>query len=175
LPSRTLALSDRADFCVGYFNLRGWKQIAEYVERWGGAPDQCCRLLVGMQRLPQEDLRDALSVVKSEEGIDNQTAIRLKKKLAEEFRDQLMLGAPTNQDEAGLRRLAAQIRAKKVVVKLFLRHPLHAKLYLLFRPDPISPTVGYLGSSNLTFAGLSSQGELNVDVVGRLTWNSGAT
>jgi superfamily II DNA or RNA helicase len=161
----TLALSNRADFCVGYFNLRGWKQIAEYVERWAGAPEQCCRLLVGMQRLPQEDLQDALSVVKSEEGIDNQTAIRLKKKLAAEFREQLMLGAPTNQDEAGLRRLAGQIRAKRVVVKLFLRHPLHAKLYLLFRPDPISPTVGYLGSSNLTFAGLSNQGELNVDVV----------
>src|SRR5207237_1899794 len=74
-------------------------------------------------------------------------------------------GCTTNQDEIGLRRLAAQIRAKKVVVKLFLRHPLHAKLYLLFRPDPISPTVGYLGSSNLTFAGLSQQGELNIDVV----------
>ena len=54
---------------------------------------------------------------------------------------------------------------KKVVVKLYLRHPLHAKLYLLFRPDPITPTVGFLGSSNLTFAGLSRQGELNVDVV----------
>jgi len=53
----------------------------------------------------------------------------------------------------------------KLVVKLFLRHPLHAKLYLLFRPDPVSPKVGYLGSSNLTFAGLSKQGELNVDVV----------
>jgi SNF2 family DNA or RNA helicase len=50
-------------------------------------------------------------------------------------------------------------------VKLFLRHPLHAKLYLLFRPDPINPAVGYLGSSNLTFAGLSKQGELNVDVL----------
>ena len=46
-----------------------------------------------------------------------------------------------------------------------MRHPLHAKLYLLFRPDPINPTVGYLGSSNLTFAGLSNQGELNVDVL----------
>ena len=76
-----------------------------------------------------------------------------------------MIGIPTNEDEIGLRRLAAQIRAKKVVVKLFLRHPLHAKLYLLFRPDPISPTIGYLGSSNLTFAGLSKQGELNIDVL----------
>ena len=42
---------------------------------------------------------------------------------------------------------------------------MHAKLYLLFRPDPVSPIVGYLGSSNLTLAGLSQQGELNVDVV----------
>jgi hypothetical protein len=118
-----------------------------------------------MQRLPQDQLRDGLSLVHTGDGIDNQTALHLKKKLAEEFRQQLMVGTPTNQDEAGLRRLAAQIRAKKVVVRLYLRHPLHAKLYLLFRPDPISPTVGYLGSSNLTFAGLSQQGELNVDVV----------
>jgi hypothetical protein len=64
-----------------------------------------------------------------------------------------------------LRRLAAQIRAKKVVVKLFLRQPLHAKLYLLHLPHPINPIVGYLGSSNLTFAGLAKQGKLNVDVL----------
>jgi len=161
----TLVLAERSDFCVGYFNLRGWKQIDELVERWSGGPSHCCRLLVGMQRLPQEELRDALSVIKSEHAIDNQTAVHLKRRLAEEFRDQLTVGIPTNQDEIGLRRLAAQIRDKKVVVKLYLRHPLHAKLYLLFRPDPITPTVGYLGSSNLTFAGLSQQGELNVDVV----------
>lgn len=77
----------------------------------------------------------------------------------------MSVGIPTNEDEAGLRKLAEQIKSKKVIVKLFLRHPLHAKLYLLFRPDPINPTVGYLGSSNLTLAGLSKQGELNVDVL----------
>ena len=162
---KTLILSERADFCVGYFNLRGWKHIDELIDRWSGGEGHCCRLLVGMQRLPQEELRDALRIVRGPDGMDNQTAMRLKRKLAEEFRDQLMIGMPKEDDEAGLRRLAAQIRAKKVAVKLFLRHPLHAKLYLLFRPDPIAPTVGYLGSSNLTLAGLSSQGELNVDVL----------
>ncbi len=162
---QTLEVADRADFCVGYFNLRGWKQLDHYVERWAGGPDNCCRLLVGMQRLPADELRAALSIAPHAGEIDNQTALRLKKRLAEEFREQLTLGAPTNEDEACLRRLAAQIKAKKVVVKLFLRHTLHAKLYLLFRPDPINPIISYLGSSNLTLAGLSGQGELNVDVL----------
>ena len=131
----------------------------------GGGDGHCCRLLVGMQRLPQEDLRIAKSLSANEGQLDNQTALRLKIRLAEEFREQLTIGAPTNEDEAGLRRLAKQIKAKKVVVKLFLRHALHAKLYLLFRPDPINPTVGYMGSSNLTQSGLSFQGELNIDVL----------
>ncbi len=163
--AETMKVADRADFCVGYFNLYGWQAIDKYVEQWAGGDGHCCRLLVGMQRLPHEELRIARSFSASEEQLDNQTALRLKRRLAEEFREQLTIGTPSNADEAGLRRLARQLDAKKVVVKLFLRHPLHAKLYLLFRPDPINPIVGYLGSSNLTQAGLSGQGELNVDVL----------
>ena len=69
-------------------------------------PENQCRLLVGMQRLPQEDLREVYSLIKREDFVDNPTAIRLKKKMAEEFRNQLTIGAPTDSDEAGLRRLA---------------------------------------------------------------------
>jgi hypothetical protein len=61
-----------------------------------------------MQLLPQDELQDALSIIKKDGEIDNQTALRIKKKLAQEFRDQLSAGIPTNEDEAGLRRLTGR-------------------------------------------------------------------
>ena len=162
---QTLDISARADFCVGYFNLRGWKSIDALIEKWAGGDGQQCRLLVGMQRLPQDELREAYSLLPHDDQMSNQAVIRLKRRLAEEFRAQLTIGAPTDADESGLRRLSAQLKAGKVVVKLHLRHTLHAKLYLCFRPDPNNPITGFLGSSNLTLSGLSKQGELNVDVL----------
>lgn len=163
----TLEAFERADFCVGYFNLRGWRQIDAAIDRWPGGEGACCRLLIGMQSLPQDEIRTGFRLTSSEDDdlIDQDTVVKLKKRMAEEFREQLMLGIPSNADEEGLRRLSAQLKSKKVVVKLFLRHKLHAKLYLLYRSDPNNPVIGFVGSSNLTFAGLSKQGELNVDVL----------
>ncbi|MPZ76743.1 MAG: hypothetical protein GEU77_09460 [Deltaproteobacteria bacterium] len=89
----TLELSQRADFCVGYFNLRGWKQIDSYVESWTGGDSHCCRLLVGMAKLPQDELFSALSFSRRDSEIDNEIALDLKKKLVEEFREQLAKSA----------------------------------------------------------------------------------
>ncbi|MFN8673659.1 MAG: helicase-related protein [Candidatus Sericytochromatia bacterium] len=159
----TLKVFNRADFCIGYFNLRGWKHLETYINNWNGSDENCCRLLIGMHRTPQDELKKAMSL--SENEIDLQSVIRIKKKLAEEFKEQLMIGIPSNSDEKALRKLAYQLKEKKVRVKLFLRNPLHAKLYLFFRNDKVNPITGYLGSSNLTFSGLLGQGELNIDVL----------
>ena len=161
----TLPLAKRADFCVGYFNLRGWRELAPYADHWAGGEKACCQLLVGMHVSPTEELRHSLRVGRNGDGLDNQTAIREKRRIAEEFRTQLTFGVPSNTDESTLRQLARQIHERKLLVRVYLRHPLHAKLYLLYRDDPANPIVGYVGSSNLTFAGLSHQGELNVDVL----------
>lgn len=157
----------RADFCVGYFNLRGWRQIDADIERFEGSEGQACRLLVGMYRFPKEELRQALAIGVEPERIDQGQAIRLQTLMAQEFRQQLTYGAPSADDEEGLQRLRSQLLAHKLQVKLFLRHPLHAKLYLIYRRDRATPIISYVGSSNLTLSGLRSQGELNVEVVDR--------
>ena len=102
----TLDVSHRADFCVGYFNLRGWKEVADKIDNFSGDDKNICRLLVGMQRHPEEILRDFFSKY-DENTIDNQEALKLKKELAQKFREQLTIGVPTEADERGLRKLSA--------------------------------------------------------------------
>jgi len=164
----TLEVSKRADFCIGYLNLRGWQAIDDTISSWDPARAQVCRVLVGMQRPPHDEIRELYRQSDQEGLIDNATATRLKSQFAAHLREQITLGIPTGQDETGLRRLAKQLRAGQVVVKLFLPYPLHAKLYLLFRDDANNPITGFVGSSNLTLAGLSKHGELNVDVLDHL-------
>lgn len=168
----TLKLSKRGDFCVGYFNLRGWHQIADSVDSLAGmsvnenatAHHRYCRLLVGMQKLPFDILCESFAH-ETDYMIDQSQMLKLKKELAKEFKEQLTIGAPTERDEKYLRRLSEQLKEGKVIVKLYLKHQLHAKLYLAYSDDIRVPIVGFLGSSNLTLAGLSKQGELNVDVL----------
>lgn len=170
--NETLELSHRTDFCVGYFNLRGWKEVASKIDALAGAPvaeekeyvHRICRLLVGMQKMPVDILREFFSK-DDDQIIDQAEAVKLKKRLAQEFRDQLTIGTPTEADEKALRKLSQQMKDKKVVVKLHLRYTLHAKLYLAYSEDKRVPVVGFLGSSNLTLAGLAKQGELNIDVM----------
>lgn len=161
---QSIPLSFRGDFCIGYFNLRGWKLLTEFVDQWKGGDGNNCRLLIGMQKPASEQIKEYFSIIEKE-PLSNAKVVQLRKQFAEELKEQLTFGLPNGDDEKALQNLSRQIKEKKVTVRLFLAHPLHAKLYLLFRNDFINPKIGFVGSSNLTLAGLSHQGELNVDVL----------
>ena len=117
----TLEVSRRSDFCVGYLNLRGWQSIDDLVQNWNPADGQVCRVLVGMQRPPHEEIRELYRASGEDGLIDNAKATRLRTEFASHLREQITLGIPSGKDEAGLRRFAKQLRAGQVVVKLFLR------------------------------------------------------
>lgn len=160
----------RIDFCVGYFNLRGWDLIVNQVDELPGdyiyenddRKLRICRLLIGKHR-PEEDLIRAL-YSKQDPLPDAEYAVQCKLQIARDFRKQLLLGVPTKKDEWTLRRLSTQMKEGKVCVKLYLKEPLHAKLYLAHRPqDNFNKIQAIMGSSNLTYSGLTKQGELNAE------------
>lgn len=87
--NETLELSQRTDFCVGYFNLRSWKADADKIESLSEATvvegkedvHRICRLLVRMQKMPIDILRDYFS--KDEDQIiDQAESVKFKKRLA---------------------------------------------------------------------------------------------
>ena len=159
----------RVDFCVGYFNLRGWNLVVEQVDSLSGdyvyendkRIFRKCRLLIGMHRPAEELIRQLYT----EQTLPDANYVsRCKLEIARTFKRQLLLGLPTKQDEFTLRRLSAQMKDEKVCVKLYLREPLHAKLYLAHRPDDnFNKIQAIMGSSNLTYSGLTKQGELNAE------------
>ena len=164
----------RMDFCVGYFNLRGWDFIADSIDNLEGdyvyegkdldiRVHRTARLLIGMQKAPEEMIRMRYS--KTPFYADAEYAQKCKRKIAEEFRRQLLIGKTTAHDEDTLRQLCRQLEQKKLCVKLFLRNPLHAKLYLAHNPKShLRKVYAFMGSSNLTYSGLTGQGELNAEM-----------
>lgn len=162
----SLASSRTLDVAVGYFNLRGWALVADAVDALagpcGGGPK--VRVLVGMTEAPRDEMR-RLAWGRQPEPTDQRTAVRYREEVVGEFREQLQVGLPVVGDEEALRALRRHITAGDVEVRLHTAHRLHAKLYLCHRDDTAAPRVAYVGSSNLTEAGLRTQGELNVDVL----------
>ena len=160
----------RVDFCVGYFNLRGWDLVVNQIDQIPGdfvyendkEEFRCCRLLIGMHQ-PDEELVRRLY---SDPQIPDAAYVQqCKLEIARNFKKQLLLGIPTQRDEWTLRRLSAQLKENKVCVKLYVAEPLHAKLYLAYSPDSNRNKISaILGSSNLTYSGLTKQGELDADI-----------
>ena len=159
-----LRVAERSDFCVGYFNLRGWERITKEVDELPGQEGiPPCRLIVGMSTDVDRSVRRYYGNDNAEST--NEVVANRKTEFALSLARQLTYGTPTTKDEKGLQQLAKQLKSGKLQVKFFGDYPLHAKLYLAHRDDKINPIIGYVGSSNLTLAGLEKQGELNVDVL----------
>lgn len=120
-----IATANRVDYCVGYFNLRGWKTVCENVTHLAGANvveneqsvTRYARLLVGMTKTHKEELLEEFAAP-GELTVDNDKANNYRKRLVKEFAEQLTIGTPTQSDEITLQKLLQQLKDGKVTVKL---------------------------------------------------------
>lgn len=165
---------ERMDAAVGYFNLRGWTIFAPHVESLAvdDSIGPVVRVLVGMvagtdQQQALEELQEQLEASRTgdEPVIDHELARDRSRALIRHLREQLIRGIPTATDRTTLKTLRDQISRGLVELKVYTRRPLHGKTYIFHRAgDPNHPRLAFVGSSNLTAAGLLSNYELNVDV-----------
>lgn len=164
------------DIATGYIDLRGWQTFSELIDAKPlpnpSGKEPVARVLVGMV-LPSaadgmlEELQQQVLVPDPHAGLaDFESASKRQRQLVDHLREQLMRGLSTQQGQDALRALKRQLQNGQVKMKVFTRSPLHGKAYILHNPDHHALKVmGYVGSSNLTAAGLYRNLELNVDVL----------
>lgn len=171
---KTFPQHKRIDVATGYFDLRGWGTFTDLVDekQADGASGPVARILVGMvapsaAEAMLQDLQEQVQAPDPNAHIpDFESARTRQAQLVNHLREQLMRGLSTKEGQASLRALKRQLQDGMVEIKVFTRRPLHGKAYILHNPGHYAlPVMGYLGSSNLTAAGLYSNLELNVDVL----------
>ena len=164
---------DAVDVATGYIDLRGWSSMADILDT-KPAPDGAratARVLVGMVApSDSQQLLDSLQdqVQPPEYGADihdRERALARRDQLVAHLRNQLMRGLATTEGQATLQTLKRQLREGVVAMKVFTEKPLHGKTYIFHAPNKKHCSRwAYVGSSNLTGAGLHRNLELNIDV-----------
>jgi superfamily II DNA or RNA helicase len=164
---------DAVDVATGYIDLRGWSSMADILDT-KPAPDGAratARVLVGMVApSDSQQLLDSLQdqVQPPEYGADihdRERALARRDQLVAHLRNQLMRGLATTEGQATLQTLKRQLREGVVAMKVFTEKPLHGKTYIFHAPNKKHGSRwAYVGSSNLTGAGLHRNLELNIDV-----------
>jgi hypothetical protein len=164
---------DSVDVATGYIDLRGWSNLADALDEKsnieGGRPT--ARVLVGM--VAPADSQQLLDMLQDDvqppaygsDIHDRERALARRDQLVAHLRTQLMRGLATQEGQNTLQTLKRQLEQGTVAMKVFTEKPLHGKTYIFHAPaKKHGSRWGYVGSSNLTGAGLNRNLELNIDV-----------
>lgn len=166
---------DTVDVATGYLDLRGWSSFADILDTKEPQPPEAgrptARVLVGMiAPSDSEQILDSLQADVQPPAYgadihDREKALARRDQLVKHLRNQLMRGLATAASQRTLQTLKRQLRDGVVEMKVFTEKPLHGKTYLFHAPaKKHGSRWAYVGSSNLTGAGLNRNLELNIDV-----------
>ncbi len=166
---------DRLRVGVGYFYTSGLKslqpQLEDFIES-GGQLD----IMMG-NTVNRDTLEELVAGYKSQQLaltrqpnhlIQEDDKQELKQELKNDLEQQILYTDPTDQNQKFISKLSEWLDTNSVRLRVYPKERFHAKAYVLesdgdgsiTRPD----LAGIVGSSNLTFSGLTSNTELNATV-----------
>ncbi|HDT12301.1 MAG TPA: hypothetical protein ENO01_01445 [Candidatus Marinimicrobia bacterium] len=168
--------SEKIKFAVGYLYLSGFYQIADKLENL-----QDVKLLIGsninrdlMEALAEsaagdEELDEQFETTQLQRPIDRD---RIKENINQSMTANLQALPHTIQRQKEIVKLVELVKTRKVHIRVYTKHPLHAKAYIFKFQDRIasasaSEGIGIIGSSNLTMSGFFHNTELNTYVRGQ--------
>ena len=171
-----LSGSERIKFAVGYLYLSGFYQIADKLEELKEA-----KLLIGsnLNKELTEALAETLSGDEEIEQAYKSSSLqrpsdkgKIKDKIASSIVSNVQALPHTIARQKEISKLVHLVKTNKVKIKVYTKHPLHAKAYIFkYKVDiakaSASEGIGIVGSSNLTMSGFYHNTELNTYVRGQ--------
>jgi len=171
--NKLLEKSVFSKMAVGYFYLSGFDSIKDKLDKISNL-----KILIG-NSTNQETLDEMvegfirLDIAENYKRTQQDVLNRDKKKVIlqktiDQQKEQVSYLAQSTNNEEAINSLADLIEQGKVHIRVYTRGKLHSKAYLFeFESDDIDKGIGIVGSSNLTYSGISHNSEMNILVKGQ--------
>ena len=156
-----LVKSERFDCLVGYFYLSGFYLIQKSLN-----PCENIRILIGLKT--EREVYEALQKAKVQNTFEFSSQSETAERFNRDVLTQLESAEEKREVEEGIETFVRWCSEGKVEVRVYDRHPIHAKLYIFgFGDTQVDKGRVITGSSNLSNSGLLANLEFNVELKDR--------
>lgn len=146
------------DCLVAFFNISGFYTLYKSLEE-----TEKIRILIGIGTS-----RETFDIIKSEFNEQNSVIFsnyEYKKLIEKEIEENLEESEDETKVEEGIKKFLEWIKTKKIEIRGYPNHNLHAKVYILtFKEEDRDVGRVITGSSNFTYSGLVDNLEFNVEL-----------
>jgi HKD family nuclease len=155
---RVLKTTKYFDILVGYFRASGFYNLYESLE-----DVEKIRVIVGLKL--DEHTWNVHRFATAPEQINFRSTPHIKSEYKKELRDDIQSIEDNFETNTGLRKFIEFIRSGKLEMKVYPHQAIHAKVYILRKPEG-NEDLGRVitGSSNFSYSGLHENLEFNVEL-----------
>jgi len=165
---KELSQSKKADFVVGWFFLTGLKEFKEEIDKLDElriiAGSRTNKATAEIMMLADKYVKKVNDKMENQKYSNDADISKMMKREKKEIIEHISRVKPSEENKEFINWLFDKLQEGKIKVRLYPKETLHAKLYLTHK---IEEGIAFVGSSNLSLSGISTNTELNVALDGK--------